>query len=280
MNNDLYFICILIVCKNIKSRKYRREIRTKFRRGVRRAMMLNAWTCVISETRQQKSSNEAVLPLSLPLFANCSTSDVSEDTTSPSDVIKCLSKRTSLPSFMISPSLSSPQFLKQHKSLSFDKQEQKQSNNCFSRTSVRSSVNVTPRPEDNDVMVSLDIIPRQASLSVTMSTMISCNLQKSLKTLGTWEFDPFTFLDIIKSEGSGKCLVLSTFHILQEMQLFKYFNFSPKKFITFLSAVENAYIDNPYHNNIHATDVVSNTAFFLMHSQFFQVLYFCIFIFC
>ena len=34
--------------------------------------------------------------------------------------------------------------------------------------------------------------------------------------------------------------------------------------------VEDGYLDNPYHNKIHAADVVSNVAYYLNNTQFFQ----------
>ena len=36
----------------------------------------------------------------------------------------------------------------------------------------------------------------------------------------------------------------------------------------FLNLVEEGYLDNPYHNKLHAADVVSNVAFYLNHTAF------------
>ena len=70
---------------------------------------------------------------------------------------------------------------------------------------------------------------------------------------------------------NGKCLVISTWHVLERLGVFRIFEFSPAKFLNWLQKVENGYLNNPYHNKIHATDVMSNTAYFVSQTEFCKV---------
>ena len=165
------------------SKSHRIEIRNKFRRGVRKAMLVNAW-CHISSPKQQKT-------LSLEQMMS---SDREERAAK--------SKK--------SPSYSSP-----------------------------------------------------------FRSFMSDNLMNALSKVGTWEFDPFEFFEC--PEVGGKGLVYSVWYLFDQHDIFKLFpSISPKKFMRFLTFVEEGYLDNPYHNKIHATDVVSNVAFYLNSTSFFE----------
>jgi len=100
-------------------------------------------------------------------------------------------------------------------------------------------------------------------------TRIGDKLKSVLSTVGTWDFDPFELYDI--PEAGDRGLVLSTWYLMDKYNLFALFpQLSLKRFLKFMDCVEQGYLDNPYHNQMHATDVVSNVAFYLNETAFFQ----------
>eukprot|EP01084_Bolivina_argentea_P113802 202751_1 len=156
--------------RRMRDKAHRMEIRNKFRRGVRKAMLVNAWSKINSD----------------PYIGQC-----------------------------------------------------------------------TDRPRD-----------RLTLSNITSDTMISDTLMSALSKVGTWDFDPFDFMDT--PEVRGKPLVYAVWYLFDTNDLFKVFpSISPKKFMQFLTVIEEGYLDNPYHNKIHAADVVSNVAYYLNHTQFF-----------
>ena len=73
------------------------------------------------------------------------------------------------------------------------------------------------------------------------------------------------------TEVNGHCVVIGVWHMLDKKRLLKLFDFSHQKFVRWLEDVENGYLDNPYHNKLHAIDVASNIAYYLYETEFFRV---------
>lgn len=85
-----------------------------------------------------------------------------------------------------------------------------------------------------------------------------------LKSVAQWDFDVFRFNDST-NERPLTALMMYLFH---NLGLFKAFQIDRTVFAKFMGAIEQGYNPLPYHNKIHATDVVQNTYFFLTQDKF------------
>ena len=195
-----------------RTKEHRFEIRSKFRRGVRKAMLVNAWTGITAQTDKcniNNNNNQSKKRLSLSLsdeFKN-NFDDINDGVI---DIIN------------------------------------------------GDIININNKSKT-----------KSPSYSTPFMSFMSDNLMLALSKVGTWEFDPFEFFDT--PEIGGKGLVYSVWYLCDKYDLFKIFpSISPKKFMRFLTLVEDGYLDNPYHNKIHATDVVSNVAYYLNNASFFK----------
>ncbi|XP_068117231.1 cGMP-inhibited 3',5'-cyclic phosphodiesterase 3B isoform X2 [Hyperolius riggenbachi] len=76
-----------------------------------------------------------------------------------------------------------------------------------------------------------------------------------LEKLDNWNFPIF---DLVEKTG-GKCgRILSQVSrtLFQDTRLFEIFRIPQREFLNFFQALENGYRDIPYHNRVHATDVL------------------------
>jgi hypothetical protein len=86
------------------------------------------------------------------------------------------------------------------------------------------------------------------------------HLQKELLKIRSWtDFDVF---EVAKYSGN-RPLSAVMFHLFTRLDLFQRFSIPMEPFAKFITACEDGYKHNPYHNKIHAADVVQNTFFFL-----------------
>uniref|UniRef100_A0A3Q1APD5 Phosphodiesterase n=1 Tax=Amphiprion ocellaris TaxID=80972 RepID=A0A3Q1APD5_AMPOC len=76
-----------------------------------------------------------------------------------------------------------------------------------------------------------------------------------MERMNTWNFQIFDLVD--KTGGkTGRVLSYVTYTLFQDMCLFEIFKIPVKEFMTYFCALENGYRDIPYHNRVHATDVL------------------------
>uniref|UniRef100_A0A914L2M1 Phosphodiesterase n=3 Tax=Meloidogyne incognita group TaxID=654580 RepID=A0A914L2M1_MELIC len=80
--------------------------------------------------------------------------------------------------------------------------------------------------------------------------------------LQEWSFPIFNFADKYKNTVLSRL----TFAIFKEADLFKTFKISYSKFFNFFHALESGYWDIPYHNQIHAADVLHGCFYLTCHS--------------
>jgi len=80
-----------------------------------------------------------------------------------------------------------------------------------------------------------------------------------LRITEQWGFDVFRLSDCTH----GHPLTVIMVHLFEKLDLFHQFNLSKVVFARFIQEIENGYNDVPYHNKIHAADVVQNTYYFL-----------------
>ncbi|KAJ7411165.1 hypothetical protein WISP_104016 [Willisornis vidua] len=76
-----------------------------------------------------------------------------------------------------------------------------------------------------------------------------------MEKMNNWNFQIF---DLVKEMGdqSGRILSQVTYTLFQDTGLFEIFKIPTQEFMNYFRALENGYRDIPYHNRIHATDVL------------------------
>ncbi|XP_041852283.1 cGMP-inhibited 3',5'-cyclic phosphodiesterase B isoform X2 [Melanotaenia boesemani] len=76
-----------------------------------------------------------------------------------------------------------------------------------------------------------------------------------MERMNTWNFQIFDLMD--KTGGkTGRILSYVTYTLFKDMCLFEIFKIPVREFMSYFCALENGYRDIPYHNRVHATDVL------------------------
>ncbi|KAJ1177212.1 hypothetical protein NDU88_002473 [Pleurodeles waltl] len=89
----------------------------------------------------------------------------------------------------------------------------------------------------------------------TLELMLVENHESLISKLNNWNFPIFDLVD--KTGGkAGSILSQVTYTLFQDVGLFEIFKIPSKEFMNYFRALENGYRDIPYHNRIHATDVL------------------------
>uniref|UniRef100_I3JFT6 Phosphodiesterase n=1 Tax=Oreochromis niloticus TaxID=8128 RepID=I3JFT6_ORENI len=76
-----------------------------------------------------------------------------------------------------------------------------------------------------------------------------------MERMNTWNFQIFDLVDRTGGK-TGRILSYVTYTLFQDMCLFEIFKIPVREFMTYFCALENGYRDIPYHNRVHATDVL------------------------
>uniref|UniRef100_A0A8C5TSH8 Phosphodiesterase n=1 Tax=Malurus cyaneus samueli TaxID=2593467 RepID=A0A8C5TSH8_9PASS len=90
--------------------------------------------------------------------------------------------------------------------------------------------------------------------SSTLETML-LDHDSLMEKMNNWNFQIF---DLVKEMGnqSGRILSQVTYTLFQDTGLFGIFKIPTQEFMNYFRALESGYRDIPYHNRIHATDVL------------------------
>ncbi|XP_029894219.1 LOW QUALITY PROTEIN: cGMP-inhibited 3',5'-cyclic phosphodiesterase B [Aquila chrysaetos chrysaetos] len=90
--------------------------------------------------------------------------------------------------------------------------------------------------------------------SPTSETMV-LDHDSLMEKMNNWNFQIF---DLVQEMGdqSGRILSQVTYTLFQDTGLFEIFKIPTQEFMNYFCALENGYRDIPYHNRIHATDVL------------------------
>eukprot|EP00193_Tetraselmis_chui_P009071 CAMPEP_0177767984 /NCGR_PEP_ID=MMETSP0491_2-20121128/9458_1 /TAXON_ID=63592 /ORGANISM="Tetraselmis chuii, Strain PLY429" /LENGTH=953 /DNA_ID=CAMNT_0019284719 /DNA_START=3442 /DNA_END=6304 /DNA_ORIENTATION=+ len=75
---------------------------------------------------------------------------------------------------------------------------------------------------------------------------------------------------VIKGVAQGRPLTVSAMLIMRKYDLFRSLGLGEKQFARWLIAVEEGYLDVPYHNAVHASDVLSRVVSILRHEHIAQ----------
>ncbi|KAM7015752.1 cGMP-inhibited 3',5'-cyclic phosphodiesterase 3B [Tautogolabrus adspersus] len=79
--------------------------------------------------------------------------------------------------------------------------------------------------------------------------------QAVMERMNTWNFQIFDLVDRTGGK-TGRILSYVTYTLFQDTCLFEIFKIPVREFMTYFCALENGYRDIPYHNRVHATDVL------------------------
>ncbi|KAG5839176.1 hypothetical protein ANANG_G00202190 [Anguilla anguilla] len=79
--------------------------------------------------------------------------------------------------------------------------------------------------------------------------------QALMEKMDTWNFQIFDLVDQTGGK-TGRILSYVTYTLFQDMGLFQLFKIPVREFMAFFCALESGYRDIPYHNRVHATDVL------------------------
>ncbi|KAK9819731.1 hypothetical protein WJX72_001710 [[Myrmecia] bisecta] len=101
---------------------------------------------------------------------------------------------------------------------------------------------------------------RMEDLTGDLGEGVNCGLttkvEDKLKDAGgNWQYDVFA----LSAECPERPLSLLTFHLLKQSGLVSEFRLDEAKLSQFLRRIEMGYQDNPYHNRMHAANVVQTT---------------------
>lgn len=85
-----------------------------------------------------------------------------------------------------------------------------------------------------------------------IKTTISPSLKLALHNIKNWDFDIFTFNTLCYNRPLAIILVFIVF----KHRLIDILNIDKKTFLSFALSIEDGYNNNPYHNSLHATDIL------------------------
>uniref|UniRef100_A0A8C6SEC3 Phosphodiesterase n=1 Tax=Neogobius melanostomus TaxID=47308 RepID=A0A8C6SEC3_9GOBI len=96
---------------------------------------------------------------------------------------------------------------------------------------------------------------QQDKVSPAHESPLVPGLEPLMSQLNNWNFPIFSLVE--KTNGKTGCILSQvTYKLFEETGLFEMFKIPIQEFLNYFHALENGYRDIPYHNRIHATDVL------------------------
>ncbi|XP_069819782.1 cGMP-inhibited 3',5'-cyclic phosphodiesterase 3A [Dendropsophus ebraccatus] len=116
-------------------------------------------------------------------------------------------------------------------------------------TSRRGSVCRTYQPDG------IDVHPSEEKPLLAPEPLIMETIEALMGEVNNWNFPIF---DLMEKTGQrcGRILSQMSYCLFDDMNLLETFKIPLKEFMNYFHALENGYRDIPYHNRIHATDVL------------------------
>eukprot|EP00457_Paulinella_chromatophora_P002223 gb/GEZN01002227.1/.p1 GENE.gb/GEZN01002227.1/~~gb/GEZN01002227.1/.p1 ORF type:complete len:571 (-),score=78.88 gb/GEZN01002227.1/:561-2273(-) len=102
----------------------------------------------------------------------------------------------------------------------------------------------------------------QSLLVQTQYRLLSFTVNYMTRRLHDWTFDIFRWQDATDDYP----LSVLCYHLMERHNLFQLHNISRNTFARWITAVEQGYLDNPYHNKLHGADVL-RIMYFLCDSK-------------
>uniref|UniRef100_A0A3P9KVM8 Phosphodiesterase n=1 Tax=Oryzias latipes TaxID=8090 RepID=A0A3P9KVM8_ORYLA len=99
------------------------------------------------------------------------------------------------------------------------------------------------------------LIPPEDKPILAPEPLLMEGLDPLLDQLNSWNFPIFTMME--KTNGKrGQILSQVSYKLFEDTGLFETFKIPVKEFMNYFHALESGYRDIPYHNRVHATDVL------------------------
>ncbi|XP_029992294.1 cGMP-inhibited 3',5'-cyclic phosphodiesterase A isoform X1 [Sphaeramia orbicularis] len=99
------------------------------------------------------------------------------------------------------------------------------------------------------------LIPPEDKPILAPEPLIMEDLEPLMSQLNNWNFPIFNLME--KTNGKcGRILSQVSYRLFEDTGLFETFKIPVKEFMNYFHALENGYRDIPYHNRVHATDVL------------------------
>ncbi|KAG7521907.1 cGMP-inhibited 3 3' [Solea senegalensis] len=99
------------------------------------------------------------------------------------------------------------------------------------------------------------LIPPEDKPILAPEPLIMEDLDPLMSQLNNWNFPIFTLME--KTNGKcGRILSQVSYRLFEDTGLFGIFKIPVKEFMNYFYTLENGYRDIPYHNRVHATDVL------------------------
>lgn len=99
------------------------------------------------------------------------------------------------------------------------------------------------------------LIPPEDKSILAPEPLIMEDLEPLMSQLNNWNFPIFNLME--KTNGKcGRILSQVSYRLFEDTGLFETFKIPVKEFMNYFHALENGYRDIPYHNRVHATDVL------------------------
>ncbi|KAG7282531.1 hypothetical protein CRUP_020246 [Coryphaenoides rupestris] len=97
--------------------------------------------------------------------------------------------------------------------------------------------------------------PEQEAAPGALEAVGLPDLEPLMDQLNSWNFPIFSLVD--KTHGKTGCILSQvSYKLFEDTGLFETFKIPVQEFMNYFCALENGYRDIPYHNRIHATDVL------------------------
>ncbi|XP_053364652.1 cGMP-inhibited 3',5'-cyclic phosphodiesterase 3A isoform X2 [Clarias gariepinus] len=99
------------------------------------------------------------------------------------------------------------------------------------------------------------LLPPENKPIIAPDPLVMEGLEPLMSQINNWNFPIFKLVE--KTNGKCGCILSQmSYRLFEDTGLFKIFKIPVKKFMNYFHALENGYRDIPYHNRIHATDVL------------------------
>ncbi|XP_024911785.1 cGMP-inhibited 3',5'-cyclic phosphodiesterase A isoform X2 [Cynoglossus semilaevis] len=99
------------------------------------------------------------------------------------------------------------------------------------------------------------LIPPEDKPLLAPEPLIMEDLEPLMSQINNWNFPIFSLME--KTNGKcGRILSQVSYRLFEDTGLFEIFKIPVKEFMNYFYALENGYRDIPYHNRVHATDVL------------------------
>ncbi|KAF3692844.1 cGMP-inhibited 3',5'-cyclic phosphodiesterase A [Channa argus] len=90
---------------------------------------------------------------------------------------------------------------------------------------------------------------------LALEPLVMPGLEPLMSQLNNWSFPIFSLVE--KTHGKTGCILSQvSYQLFEDTGLFETFRIPVQEFMNYFHALENGYRDIPYHNRIHATDVL------------------------